>query len=154
MPISVAGPRSTRGLSAPLAQLVRSVLELEGRRAGEIAVVLTDDAEIRVLNRRWRKLDRATDVLSFEYGADDGRVNGDLVISMDRTLEQARRFRVTPGRELARLTIHGALHLAGLDHHAPAPRRAMRAREEQAMRGSRASIAALDRALGRSAQAI
>ncbi len=155
MPISVAGPRSARGLSTPLAALVRGALALEGRTAGEIAVRLAGDAELRVLNRRWRGLDRTTDVLSFGYGEEDGAeprsahgVGGDIVISMDRVFEQARRFRATPGRELARLVVHGALHLAGLDHHASAPRRHMRAREEQALRAGRGAVVALDRALG------
>src|SRR5512146_759936 len=120
MPISVATPGSVRGLSAPLGVLVRGALALEGRRAGEIAVVLAGDDLLRELNRDYRGLDRATDVLSFAYdAAGDGvdpaahraaRVNGDLVVSMDRVREQARRFRVSEGRELARLVVHGALH--------------------------------------------
>lgn len=152
MPISVAGPRSRRGLSSPLATLVRGALALEGRRPGEITIVLTDDAELRALNRRWRGLDRATDVLSFGYDEDRatsrrGGVRGDLAISMDRVREQARRFRVTPARELARLVIHGALHLAGLDHHTAPERRHMRAREERALRAGRTAIASLGRTL-------
>ena len=155
MPISVAGPRSPRGVSSPLAALVRGTLALEGRRAGEIAIELTGDAELRALNLRWRGLDRATDVLSFGDDADGtaaspaGRrpVHGDLAISMDRVREQARRFRVTRARELARLVVHGALHLAGLDHHTAVERRQMRAREERALRSGRTAIAALARAL-------
>jgi probable rRNA maturation factor len=126
--------------------MVRVTLALEELEAGEIAIVLAGDALLRDLNRRYRGLDRATDVLSFPYDATDGKVAGDLVISMDRAREQARRFRVSLGRELARLVIHGALHLAGLDHHAPAERRHMRRREEEALRASAASIRLLERA--------
>lgn len=156
MPISVAGPRSPRGVSSPLAALVRGTLALEGRRAGEIAIVLTGDVELRALNRRWRDLDRATDVLSFGDDADGAPtrttsgsrpVHGDLAISMDRVREQARRFRVPRERELARLVVHGVLHLAGLDHHTAVERRQMRAREERALRSGRKPIAALRRAL-------
>ena len=140
MPISVRSPRSAARLTAPLGRLIRATLALEGRRAGDVTVVLTGDAELRELNRRWRGLDRATDVLSFSYdGAPARAVSGDLVISLDRLAEQARRFRVSRGEELARLVIHGALHLAGLDHHRAAERRHMRARERAALAALRAS---------------
>jgi probable rRNA maturation factor len=160
MPVTVTPP--LRGLAAPLRRLVALALAPERARAGEIAIVLTDDAALRDLNRRYRRIDRATDVLSFDYddpsptpallagaGAGRGRrdVSGDLVISLERMHAQARRYRVSEGRELARLVIHGALHLAGLDHHRLAERRHMRAREEHALARGRAAIAALDRAL-------
>ena len=60
-------PRSSR-LTPSLRALVREALALEGKRPGAIAIVLTDDAEVRELNRRYRGIDRATDVLSFPYG--------------------------------------------------------------------------------------
>lgn len=162
MPISVTAPAHARRLAPPLTRLVNAALALESARAGEIVIVLTDDDALRKLNRRYRKIDRATDVLSFAYepagplpalalgaAASGARrtISGDLVVSLDRAHAQARRYRVTPGRELARLVIHGALHLAGLDHHRVAERRHMREREERALAATRASIAALDRAL-------
>jgi probable rRNA maturation factor len=152
VPVSIVSRRRASGLERPLRALVTAALAAAERRPGEIAIVLTDDAEIRELNRRWRKLDRATDVLSFGYDAEPGaEVDGDLVISMERVREQARRFRVTPGRELARLVVHGGLHLAGMDHQRAAERRAMRATEEKLLRGARTPIAALDRVLRRRA---
>lgn len=150
MPVSVVSPRGVTGLAAPLAALVRAALALEGRRAGEIAVVLADDATIRDLNRRWRGVDRATDVLSFAY--DDGRgerVEGDLVVSLGRVRAQARRFRVTEGKELARLVVHGSLHLAGLDHQGRGERTRMRAREDRVLRMERGAVATLEAALAR-----
>lgn len=162
MPISVRSERGASRLTAPLRALVKSALALEGRLPGEIAIVLADDTTLRDLNRRWRGIDRATDVLSFEYGDAHTRlrratplrakasapVNGDLVISLDRMRDQAKRYRTSQGRELARLVIHGALHLAGLDHHQAAERRVMRARENAALRAGRAAVSALDRAVG------
>ena len=162
MPISVRSERGASRLTAPLRALVKSALALEGRLPGEIAIVLADDATLRDLNRRWRGIDRTTDVLSFEYGdahtksrrgaaplrADaSAPVNGDLVISLDRMRDQAKRYRVSQGRELARLVIHGTLHLAGLDHHQAAERRVMRARENAALRAGRAAVSALERAV-------
>ncbi len=151
MPISVAIPPDLRGFSAALATVVKAALALERRTPGEIAIVLTDDADLRMLNRQWRGIDRATDVLSFSYDEDPPRrgkqVNGDLAVSLDRMRAQAKRFRVSEGRELARLVIHGALHLAGLDHLKADEREHMRTREEKALRGCRAAIVAIDKAL-------
>jgi len=121
LPITIAGPRGTARLRAPLARLVRSTLALVDQRAGEIAITISDDERLRELNRAWRGIDRATDVLSFNYHDPGSPVSGDLVISRERWLDQAKRFRTTPGGELARLVIHGTLHLAGLDRQ-KAPR--------------------------------
>lgn len=151
MPISVRSPRSLAGLAPALRALVRAALRSEGRRAGEIGVLLADDVTLRQLNHAYRGLDRATDVLSFAYdaiGSSEARlppVDGDLVVSMDRVRDQARRFRVTPGEELARVVVHGSLHLAGLDHRHAAERREMRRREDRALRAGATPVRALAR---------
>lgn len=160
MAITVTAPAAVRGLTTPLRALLRAALAHEGMKAGEIAVVLTGDAELRALNRQWRGIDRATDVLSFSYGeAGPGetmirkesrsskKVHGDLVISLDRMRDQAKRYHVSEGRELARLVIHGALHLAGLDHQREADRRHMRSSEDAVLNLVAAQVAELDRRL-------
>ena len=185
MTISLFAPRELRGLSPPIRALVRAALAAEGLGAGEIAVMLTGDADLRALNREWRCIDRATDVLSFSYdetgpgetvrpatrvpsrrprpagaGIPEGspapkrrgarpRTHGDLVIPLDRARDQARRFRVSEGAELARLVIHGALHLAGLDHRRPVERRRMRVCEDAVLRSQRVSVRALEHVLRR-----
>jgi probable rRNA maturation factor len=85
--------------------------------------VLCDDQTIKALNARYRGRDEATDVLSFELGAeetgDDGSARwlpGDIVISLDGLEENARYFKVSEDEELRRLLIHGILHLDGMDH--------------------------------------
>jgi probable rRNA maturation factor len=146
MAITLRAPRGLTRLGIPLRTLVRSTLAGEGRRPGEIGIVLARDEELRALNRSWRGIDRATDVLSFEY--DGGpRVSGDLVISLDRVAAQARRYRVTRGRELARLAVHGTLHLAGFDHRRALERRGMRRREARALGAAANAVRALDRLL-------
>ena len=161
--VTLQAPRGLSRLGPLLQRVVRAVLAAEGRPVGEIGIVLTDDAELRALNRRWRRIDRATDVLSFVYSdvvpeagrsvagrggaARGGEVSGDLVISLERVVAQARRYRVTRGRELARLLVHGALHLVGLDHQRAAERRNMRRKEDRALRAAAAEVKALDRAL-------
>ena len=153
MPVSVTAPRGLARLARPLRALVARVLEAEARRPGEIAVVLSDDAFLRQINRDWRGIDRATDVISFAYDERerDARVRpvrGDLLVSLDRVREQARRYRVTPGAELARLVIHGTLHLCGHVHARPVERSRMRARERSALRAATATVRELERAIG------
>jgi probable rRNA maturation factor len=154
MAISLDAAAPLRRLGPPLRALIRLVIQHEERRCGEIAVILTGDAESREVNRSWRGIDHATDVISFAYDehepdAAQRPVTGDLLISMDRVAVQAKRYRVTPGAEFARLVIHGALHLCGHDHMKAAERRRMRQCEDRALRLARAQVKAFDAVLAR-----
>lgn len=89
---------------------------------GDINVVLTDDEEVRALNRGFRGIDASTDVLSFparegEEFADvpDGFL-GDIAISCPRAFLQAQEYGHSPEREFCFLAVHGTLHLLGYDH--------------------------------------
>jgi rRNA maturation RNase YbeY len=110
----------------------------------EIHMALTDDARIRVLNREYRRKDKATDVLSFPQfqpneisGRSTRKVDapgpylGDLVISTETTLKQAKEFGVTKREELARLVVHGVLHLCGYDHERVPAAEAQRMRRRE-----------------------
>jgi probable rRNA maturation factor len=153
MPITIDASAGPRGIATPLRALVALTLKREGRRTGEIGVRLTDDTELRELNRRWRKMDRATDVITFAYDEDapdaaTRPVTGDIVVSMERVLVQAKRYKDTPGTELARLVIHGVLHLVGHDHLKAAERRDMRAREDGTLAAARVLVRKIDAAGG------
>ena len=155
MPVTVTAPRGLNRLAPSLRALIAQVLRGEGRRAGEIAVVLSDDALLRQVNHDWRGIDRATDVLSFAYDecepdAATRAVRGDLLVSLDRVHDQARRYRVPPGAELARLVVHGVLHLCGHDHAHAGERKRMRTREASALKTARGTVRALAQAFGRS----
>lgn len=94
---------------------------------GVVSVVLTSDRALRKLNREFRHLDHATDVLSFPAAPLPGNmpitekrasVSGDLAISVDAAARQAERFGHPLQSELKILLLHGLLHLAGYDHEA------------------------------------
>ena len=87
------------------------------RLKGEVTVLLTTDDGIRALNRRFRKKNKATDVLSFPAEPGFG-VAGDLAISVDTAARQAEEQGHRLGLELRVLMLHGLLHLAGMDHEA------------------------------------
>ena len=98
---------------------------------GEVHCILTDDAELAELNERFRGRLGPTDVLAFPYDASAGSgVHGDIYVSRDRAREQAAERGEPEGREVWRLFVHGALHLAGRDHDTDEADRVMRAAQE------------------------
>ena len=109
---------SRRGLRDFAAKLQR---EVAGGRAFD--VLLGGDAELQSLNRKFRKRDYPTDVLSFPSEAGDGFL-GDLAISLERAREQAAEHGHAIEREIEILMLHGVLHLLGLDHEKDAGRMA------------------------------
>lgn len=80
-----------------------------------INVVLVNDEEIHTMNLNYRKIDRPTDVLSFENEDYTDEI-GDIFISIDKTKEQALSYNHSFERELAFLSVHGFLHCLGYDH--------------------------------------
>lgn len=106
-----------------LRRAVAATLRHQGLEEGEATLVITDDEGIRTLNFEFRDLDMPTDVLAFPGTLDESFVVpegysgylGDVVISYPRAEEQARAAGHPVARELQLLTIHGVLHLLGLD---------------------------------------
>ncbi len=95
----------------------------------EIELILTDDVEIREINREFRNIDSATDVLSFPYEPMPMTPLGSIVISMDHVKSGAKRFSHRPEEELSLLFIHGLLHLLGYDHETDAGEMRQKERE-------------------------
>jgi probable rRNA maturation factor len=95
---------------------VRAVLADRDVAAAELSVTLLDDAAMAALNREWKGHDTATDVLAFALHEEDAPPLGDLYLGADRVGEQAAAAGEPVGRELARLAVHGTLHVLGWDH--------------------------------------
>ncbi|HEY1966292.1 MAG TPA: rRNA maturation RNase YbeY [Acidobacteriaceae bacterium] len=103
------------------------------RLRGDVSVLLTTDQAIRRLNRQFRRMNKATDVLSFPAPQEaTGEVAGDLAISVPTALRQAREQRHSLSVEIKVLILHGLLHLAGFDHEADD---GQMARRERLLRG-------------------
>lgn len=118
-----------------------AVLEYEGfEELAEISVSFVDNESIRELNAEYRDKDSATDVLSFPLGEDGvydvneetgALLLGDIVISMERAMEQAEMYGHSLEREMGFLTVHSMLHLLGYDHeNGGLEERIMREKEE------------------------
>ncbi len=94
-----------------------------------VNIILCSDYKIRKLNRKYRKIDRATDVLSFPFEDDD--LLGEVYISLQRAAVQARRYNVPYADEVNRLFIHGLAHLLGFDHNTEKERKKMELYEKR-----------------------
>ncbi|MCK4410288.1 MAG: rRNA maturation RNase YbeY [Candidatus Eisenbacteria sp.] len=131
----------TRGIR----RLVGLILDDHGSSNSDLTVVFARDGLVKELNATYRDVDRTTDVLAFAtrdgeppgVGGDPDeleRVLGDVVISTDRAIAQARRYRRTPEREILKLVAHGVLHLVGHDHASTRSRTKMRNLENRYLR--------------------
>ena len=97
-------------------------------RQGELSVVLSDDAHVRVLNRDYRGKDAPTNVLSFPMPEHTGLL-GDVVLARETLAREARAQAKRFEDHLTHLLVHGVLHLLGFDHDNDADANAMEARE-------------------------
>ena len=101
---------------------VEKAAQTLGYEGQEISLLFCNDSYIKELNKEYRNIDAATDVLSFEndeeYEDEEGRWKcvGDIVISLDTLPVNAEYFNESQNAELKRLIVHGLLHLNGMDH--------------------------------------
>ena len=139
-PPRARGSRLDTRLLRRRAQRVLCSLECAG---SELSLSLADDREIAELNRRYRGIAGPTDVLSFSLLEGDcaehrGRLLGDVVIGIETAAHQARERHRGLDAQVARLLIHGVLHLLGHDHEEPDAARVMRAEERRIWRALQA----------------
>ncbi|WP_077367957.1 rRNA maturation RNase YbeY [Anaerosalibacter sp. Marseille-P3206] len=119
--------------------VIEESLNIEGKsKEVEVSVSFVDNEEIRQLNRDFRNVDSPTDVLSFPMNEDSDAfftpILGDIVISLERALEQSVEFGHTFEREIAYLTAHSMFHLLGYDHMTDEEKSIMREKEKQVMK--------------------
>lgn len=99
----------------------RKALQAMPVDAGSVTIVFVSDRAMRELNRRWRRKDETTDVLSFpaeqdQFEKQEGLSLGDVVISVEQAARQAVENRLQFDEEVSQLILHGLLHLCGYDH--------------------------------------
>ena len=132
------------GLRMLVRRCCNAVLRMENFEGpAEISVLFVDNEQIRKLNSQYRSKDAETDVLSFPMGENGvydinhstgAKILGDIVISMEKAVEQANRFGHSLEREVGYLTAHSMLHLLGYDHEQGGIQKVrMREKEEQVM---------------------
>ncbi|KDR95084.1 probable rRNA maturation factor [Peptoclostridium litorale DSM 5388] len=122
-----------------LESVMEKCLEYEGwDRDYEVSMVFVDNAQIRELNSDFRNIDRETDVLSFPLVEDgefqlEEKLLGDIVISLEKALEQSLEYGHSFEREMAFLVCHSMFHLMGYDHDNEENTKIMRSKEEDVL---------------------
>ncbi len=107
--------RNLKGVSLKALERFAGRARRAGGVRGEVQILITSNRALRMLNRQFRKKDKATDVLSFPP-AQGVNHSGDIAISAEIAAQQARSLGHTLTQELKILMLHGILHLAGYDH--------------------------------------
>ncbi len=133
------------GLKGIAQRAVDAVFEKEDFPYGyEVSITLVDNTAIAALNREYRGVDASTDVLSFammegeeflDLNEDGEAVMGDIIISMEKVVDQAKEYGHSIEREFAFLVVHGTLHLLGYTHDGQQDTKRMRQREEEILEG-------------------
>jgi probable rRNA maturation factor len=112
-----------------LEDAIRKVATDHGFVAGEVGIVIVDDATIHQINRDHLQHDYPTDVISFVFTADDGELEGEIIVSTDTAMRESSEGGWPAQDELLLYVIHGMLHLVGMDDVEPHLRREMRVAE-------------------------
>ena len=110
--------KERRKVKALLYRTIGQAATALSTRQVEIAILLTDDSAIRLLNRQWRGIDAATNVLSFpsKNPGGHGPFIGDIVLARQTIAREASAEHKPFAHHLAHLAVHGFLHLLGYDH--------------------------------------
>ncbi|HLN62177.1 MAG TPA: rRNA maturation RNase YbeY [Symbiobacteriaceae bacterium] len=130
-------------LVAKVAQRALDLVGTENLSEAEVSITFVDDEAIMDLNRDHRGLHKPTDVLSFSQLEGEEMVDlpegpvllGDIVVSLERCVEQAADYGHSFERELGFLVAHGMLHLMGYDHQTPEDEAEMMAKTEEILGG-------------------
>lgn len=96
-------------------------------------IIFADDRFLKNLNRKFRRIDKPTDVLSFTADPEEG-ITGEIYISIDTSRRQAKEYGTTLREEVLRLVCHGVLHLCGFDHMRKAETDRMKKKENSYLR--------------------
>lgn len=147
MPVFLNNLQEKISIEDDLLELLKEVVNETLRYCGadgdpEVGLVLVDDDYMAGLNRRYRGVDRPTDVLSFAMlegepmpeGGQEGQMLGDVVISLETARRQAAELGHGLAREMAYLTVHGVLHLLGHHHDTEPEKNKMRQMEEAVLK--------------------
>lgn len=143
MSVMISGPPDAiRGARVDVARLRRAanaILRGIGQAKAELSVALVDDSSIAELNGQYRAKPRPTDVLSFslvegDYADHRGGMLGDVVISVETAAAQAAERHRGLDETVARLLLHGVLHLIGHDHEDDDEAREMQAEERRLLK--------------------
>lgn len=119
-------------LSEPLRtrNWIKKVIREENRRLGNLNYIFCSDHYLLTINQQYLNHNTLTDIITFDNKEDEGDIEGDIFISIDRVGENAAKLLTDPDEELHRVLVHGVLHLCGYTDKSPSQKTAMRKKED------------------------
>jgi probable rRNA maturation factor len=113
-----------------LKKWIKETIESEGYKLKELNYIFCSDEYLLQMNQQYLDHDTLTDIITFDNSEEEGKIIGDIFISIERIRENAKTFNVTEARELQRVIIHGTLHLLGYPDKKPADKKVMTEKED------------------------
>ncbi len=112
---------------------IKKIIELEKKKLGQLNFVFTSDDELLKINLEYLKHNTYTDIITFDY-CENSTINGDILISIERVIDNAKKFGIDFEIELKRVLIHGVLHLCGYNDKTKKDSELMRKKENEALK--------------------
>jgi probable rRNA maturation factor len=109
---------------------ISAIIKSENKTEGEINYIFCDDNYLVEINQQYLNHDTLTDIISFDYSVRN-ELNGDIFISIERVLDNAKDFNTDFDNELKRVMAHGILHYCGYKDKTEADEKLMRSKEEE-----------------------
>jgi len=131
----------SENLKAKIVECIKTALRVENREISnvEVSVSFVTNEEIKNINSEFRNINKETDVLSFPMDfefSEEGMpyILGDIIISTEKSIEQAKEFGHSIDREILYLVCHSVFHLLGYDHIEESDKLVMRNKEKETMK--------------------
>lgn len=115
-------------------QWLKQQAEREGYAVGDLNYIFCSDDYVLQVNRDYLQHDYYTDIITFDQSEEEGKIEGDIFISVDRVTDNAGQLGVLPEQEMRRVLAHGLLHLCGFGDKTEEEVAQMRAKEEEWLR--------------------
>lgn len=112
---------------------IKTIIASEKKEMGNLNFVFTSDEEILKTNVQYLKHNTYTDIITFDY-CEGKKINGDIIISVERVKENADKFKTDFETEIKRVIIHGVLHLCGYKDKSEKDSKLMRSKENAALK--------------------
>jgi len=117
-----------------LKDFLNNLFEREGYRLERLDYIFCTDSSLLKINKEYLKHDTYTDIITFDISDHPGKISGEIYISGERVLENARKYTVSFEEELHRVIFHGALHLCGYRDKTATEKKQMREKENENLR--------------------
>lgn len=116
---------------AQVRQWINETVIAEGYKLKEITYIFCSDTYLLQINQQYLDHDTYTDIITFDNSEEEGKIIGDIFISIERIRENALKFKVSETEELHRVIIHGVLHLLGYKDKTAASKEKMTQKEDE-----------------------